>query len=276
MKHRNKKISVVDTVLLCLLMLAVVAPFYIMLVGAFKPNTSLIAVPADLLPFRDCTLKNLKTVFEKSQVFLWFKNSLLISLGVALLTALISVTAGYAFGKMRFRGKQILFMLVMATMIMPKQVLLIPNFLVANDLGLVDKMIGVILTSLSPAFGIFLCRQYVLSLPSELFDAAEIDGCDEFRKYIHVALPLTLPALGTVLIFAFFTTFNDYLWQLVMISDKNLKTLPIGVAMFAQTQLNNKAVQLALALCATVPLAVLFVACQKFFIKGATSGAVKG
>ncbi len=276
MKHRNKKISVVDTVLLCLLMLAVVAPFYIMLVGAFKPNTSLIAVPADLLPFRDFTLKNLKTVFEKSQVFLWFKNSLLISLGVALLTALISVTAGYAFGKMRFRGKQILFMLVMATMIMPKQVLLIPNFLVANDLGLVDKMIGVILTSLSPAFGIFLCRQYVLSLPSELFDAAEIDGCDEFRKYIHVALPLTLPALGTVLIFAFFTTFNDYLWQLVMISDKNLKTLPIGVAMFAQAQLNNKAVQLALALCATVPLAILFVACQKFFIKGATSGAVKG
>ena len=276
MKHRNKKISVVDTVLLCLLMLAVVAPFYIMLVGAFKPNTSLIAVPADLLPFRDFTLKNLKTVFEKSQVFLWFKNSLLISLGVALLTALISVTAGYAFGKMRFRGKQILFMLVMATMIMPKQVLLIPNFLVANDLGLVDKMIGVILTSLSPAFGIFLCRQYVLSLPSELFDAAEIDGCDEFRKYIHVALPLTLPALGTVLIFAFFTTFNDYLWQLVMISDKNLKTLLIGVAMFAQAQLNNKAVQLALALCATVPLAILFVACQKFFIKGATSGAVKG
>lgn len=276
MKHRNKKISVVDTVLLCLLMLAVVAPFYIMLVGAFKPNTSLIAVPADLLPFRDFTLENLKTVFEKSQVFLWFKNSLLISLGVALLTALISVTAGYAFGKMRFRGKQILFMLVMATMIMPKQVLLIPNFLVANDLGLVDKMIGVILTSLSPAFGIFLCRQYVLSLPSELFDAAEIDGCDEFRKYIHVALPLTLPALGTVLIFAFFTTFNDYLWQLVMISDKNLKTLPIGVAMFAQAQLNNKAVQLALALCATVPLAILFVACQKFFIKGATSGAVKG
>ena len=197
-------------------------------------------------------------------------------ISLLLLTALISVTAGYAFGKMRFRGKQILFMLVMATMIMPKQVLLIPNFLVANDLGLVDKMIGVILTSLSPAFGIFLCRQYVLSLPSELFDAAEIDGCDEFRKYIHVALPLTLPALGTVLIFAFFTTFNDYLWQLVMISDKNLKTLPIGVAMFAQAQLNNKAVQLALALCATVPLAILFVACQKFFIKGATSGAVKG
>lgn len=276
MRHKNRKISVVDTVLLCLLMLAVVAPFYIMLVGAFKPNTSLIAVPTDLLPFRDFTLKNLKTVFEKSQVFLWFRNSFLISLGVALLTSLISITAGYAFGKMRFRGKNFLFMLVMATMIMPKQVLLIPNFLVANDLGLVNKMIGVILTSLSPAFGIFLCRQYVLSLPSELFDAAEIDGCGELRKYIHVALPLTLPALGTVVIFSFFTTFNDYLWQLVMISDKNLKTLPIGVAMFAQAQLNNKAVQLALALCATVPLAILFVVCQKFFIKGATAGAVKG
>ena len=273
--HRNK-ISVPATALLIVLILLLILPFYVLLVGGFKPNTSLIATEMDLSPFKNLTLSNFKLVFEKSDVWLWMRNSLVISLSVAAVTSAVGVMAGYAFAKIKFRFKGIMFVAVMATLMLPKQMLLIPNYLVAYNLNLQDRMIGVILTSIAPAFGVFLSRQTISSLPKELFDAAEIDGCGEFRKFTRVALPLSLPAVGTIATFSFFNTFNDYLWQLIMISDKNLKTLPVGVAMFAQSQYSNRAAQLAIGLISTVPLVVVFLVLQKFFIKGATDGAVKG
>ena len=274
LKHR--KPSVIGTFGLCLLMLALVLPFYIMLVGTFKPNANLIRIPIDLKPFTDFTWKNIQVVFEKTDIGTWMLNSFMLSISVAVLTAFISITAGYAFSKIKFRGKSILFALVMATMMMPKQMLMIPNYLVAYNLHLQDTMIGLILTSIAPAFGVFLCRQSVSSLPSALFDAAEIDGCSEVAKFFKIVLPLSLPSVGTVAIFSFFTCFNDYIWQLIMISKKTLKTLPVGLAFFAEQMMNNRAAQLALSMLATVPLIVIFLACQKFFIKGVTAGAVKG
>ncbi len=276
MKSRRRDVNVTGTILLIILIMIIMFPFYIMLVGAFKPNPSLIAFPIDLNPFKNLTMKNITKVFEKSDLIRWLVNSFIVSIGVAVLTVIIALTAGYSFSRMDFPGKNILFALVMATLMMPKQVLLIPNFLVANSLGLVDTLIGVILTTIAPAFGIFLCRQFTGSLPRELFDAAEIDGCGELAKFVRIAVPLSLPSMGTVLIFSFFSTFNDYLWQLVMISDKKNMTLPIGVTLFSQLNASNKALQLAIALLATIPLAILFIALQKFFIKGATAGAVKG
>lgn len=275
-KRGRRRISIVSTAIMILIMLITVFPFYIMIVGTFKPAISLVTFPIDLNPFTNLSLKNLKTVMEKSDVLLWLKNSFIISISVAFLTCFVAVTAGYAFARIDFKGKNVFFMLVMATLMMPKQVLLIPNYLVANSLGLVDTMVGVILTSIAPAAGVFLCRQFISSMPRELFEAAEIDGCGEVKKFFTIALPLSFPAIGTTAIFAFFGTFNDYLWQLVMISKKSLKTLPIGVTLFAQTQQGNKAVQLAVAFVATIPLVVLFLTFQKFFIKGSTEGAVKG
>ena len=275
-KLERKRVSIPSTILLIAIMLLTMFPFYIMIVGAFKPAISLVTIPIDLSPFSNLTLKNLINVLQKSDVFLWLKNSFVISLAVCLITCFIAVTAGYAFARIDFKGKKIFFMLVMATLMMPKQILLIPNYLVANSLGLVDTMIGVILTSIAPAAGVFLCRQFIVSMPRELFEAAEIDGCGELKKFVRIALPLSMPAIGTTAIFAFFGTFNDYLWQLVMISKKSLKTLPIGVTLFAQTQPGNRAIQLAVASIATIPLVILFLLFQRFFIKGSTEGAVKG
>lgn len=273
---RSTKINVLSTVVLVIILLACMFPFYIMLVGSFKPSISLVTFPIDLNPFANMTLKNVKLVWEKSDILLWLTNTLIIGIAVAALTCFVSVLGGYAFARIDFRGKKIFFMFVMATMMMPKQILLIPNYLVAHNLGLVDRMSGVILTSIAPAFGVFLCRQLISSLPGELFEAAEIDGCGEARKLFRIALPLSTPAIGTIGIFSFFNCFNDYLWQLVMISDKKLKTLSIGISMYAQTMPGNKAAQLAVAFMATVPAVVLFLLCQKFFVKGATEGSVKG
>lgn len=276
MKSHRKKYSIPSTIGMVIVVCIVMAPLYIMVVGAFKPNLSLIQAPVDLVPFKDFTLNNVKKVLAESEVFLWLKNSFIFSLAVACATIFISICAGYSFAKINFRGKTVFFSMVIATMMMPKQILMIPNYLVANKLHLQDTMAGVILTSIAPAFGIFLSRQAISSLPSELFDAAEIDGCGEVGKFFRVVVPLSMPTVGTIGILSFFSTFNDYIWQTIMISNKNLRTLPIGMSYFAQLQNNNKAAQLAMALIATVPLAVLFVLCQKFFIKGATAGAVKG
>lgn len=276
MKLSRKRISIPSTILVCLLMLVMLIPFYVMVVGAFKPNLSLISSPIDLDPTGELTIANFLYVFSKTEIFVWLRNSFTISILVALFTSFIGITAGYAFAKIKFRGKGVFFLLVMATLMLPKQILLIPNYLVAYSFNLQNTLIGVVLTSIAPAFGIFLSRQFISKLPSELFDAASIDGCGELRKFTRIVLPLSLPAVGTISIFSFFATFNDYLWQLIMISDTKLKTLPIGIAMFAQSASTQKGYQLAAACIAAAPLIILFIFLQKFFIKGATSGAIKG
>lgn len=270
----RRQISIVGTIVLILLLIVIILPFYIMFVGAFKPNVSLLQIPIDLVPFKDFTFENIIKVFKKTSFLRWMGNSLVISISVAAATAFIGVTAGYAFAKIKFRGKNLFFALVMATMMMPKAMLLIPNYLVAYTLNLQNTIIGVILTTIAPAFGVFLSRQFISSLPGDLFDAAEIDGCSELGKFFRIALPLSLPSVGTISIFSFFACFNDYIWQLIMLSGDKLQTLPIGIAFFAGRA--GKGEQMALAMLATLPLIILFICCQKFFIKGVTAGAVKG
>ena len=276
MKLRKNRISTINLILLIIVLFIVASPFYVMLVGAFKMPIELTKIPVNLAPFTKFTMKNMQKVLEKSDVFLWLKNSFIISLSVSFSTVIIGISAGYAFAKIPFRGKGLFFALVMATMMMPKQVLMIPNYLVAKTLHLDNTMVGIILTSIAPAFGVFLSRQQISSLPKELFDAAEIDGCGELGKFFRVVLPLSLPTAGTIGILSFFTTFNDFVWQSIMISGKELRTLPVGLSYFIELNEGNKGVQLAMALVATIPLAVLFIIFQKFFIKGSTAGAVKG
>ena len=272
----QQMMSIPGAVLVYLFGFISLIPLIVMLIGAFKVNIDLIKYPMSLNPFENPTLKNLTSVMKDTDMLLWFKNSFILSGATALATIFIGLTAGYALAKIKFRGKGLLFALVMATMMMPKQILLVPNYLVAKQMGLVNTMIGLILTSLSPAFGVFLSRQFISNLPTELFDSAEVDGCGELRKFFTIVVPLSLPAAGTIGIFSFFSTFNDYVWQLIMISDTKLQTLPLGVALYSSLKGGNMALQLAAALISTIPLIILFFCCQKLFIKGATAGAVKG
>lgn len=273
---KKNKANITTSIVLFLLTFIVSIPFFIMIIGSIKPSISLIKIPIDLNPFSNITLSNIKNVIDKSDIVIWIRNSLIVSISVAVITSVMSLMAGYAFARIKMRGAKILFVLVIATMLMPKQLLLIPNYLVAYKLNLQNTLIGLILTSISPAFGIFLSRQMISTIPKDIFDAADIDGCSEIRKFIKIVLPISLPTIGTISIFSFFEVFNDYLWQLIMISNKKLMTLPVGIAMYAQKLQGNRGIQLALALLGTIPLVVIFVMCQKFFIKQSTSGAIKG
>jgi len=273
----KRKISWVNTIILCVLMIGVAAPLYVMVVGAFKNNAALMSLPPDLNPFSgNWWWRSMETILLKSDVLLWMRNSFIIAISVAVLTTAIGMTAGYSFARLKFYGKKFLFALVIATMIMPKAVLMVPNFLVAKNLGLVDNMLGVILTTLGPAFAVFLSRQCIQTLPSELFEAAEIDGTNEFGKFIRVAFPLTMPSMGAATIFSFFGAFNDYTWQLIMISNPDLMTTSVGVATLQSKYGSVVGVSLAGSLLVSIPLLLIFLAFQKVFIKGATVGAVKG
>lgn len=273
----KRKISWVNTTILCLLMILVASPLYVMIVGSFKPNRSLIMLPIDMNPFNgQWDLKSMEILLSKSAVMTWITNSFIIAVSVACLTTFIGMTGGYAFSRIKFHGKKLLFTMVIATMLMPKSVLMIPNFLVARQLGLVDTMIGVILTTVGPAFSVFLARQCIMTLPGELFEAAEIDGCSEPGKFFRVALPLTMPSMGAATIFSFFGAFNDYTWQLIMISNEKLMTTPIGISSLSSKYASTRGVPLAGALVVSIPLLVIFLLFQKVFVKGATVGAVKG
>ncbi len=272
---RIHKISISMIVLLLLTILSLY-PFYIMLVGSFKSQMALSLVPADLNPFRNLIFINWEYVIFKSNIWNWLLNSVFISSCVTALNVFIASTAGYAFAKKSFRGKTLFFSIIIATMILPRQMLLIPNYLVADKLLLTGKTIGLILTSLAPAFGIFLCRQFMKGIPTELIEAAEIDGCSEIRKFTQIIVPLALPAMGALAIFTFLACWNDYLWQLIMITDESKYTIPIGVATFAQVAVTNYGRQLTVAVIATIPILTMFLSFQKVFIKGITMGGVKG
>ena len=271
-----KKRNILSFGLLLLLIAVFLFPYYVMVVGAFKSQMALQLIPPDLNPFINLTGKNADYVWRKTEIFLWLTNSAIVSLGTAVITVLIGATAGYSFAKKKFRGKGLVFMLVIATMLLPRQMLLIPNYLVAMKLHLTNSRIGLILTTVSPAFGVFLCRQFMESIPTELLEAVEIDGCGEIKRFVKIVLPMALPALGALGIFSFFSAWNDYLWQLIMIADKELRTTPIGIALFSQGQITNTGYQLMAAMIATLPMLLIFLACQKFFIKGITIGGVKG
>ena len=274
---KTKKIGKwVSFTLLILLILVFLFPYYVMITGAFKSQMALQLIPPDLNPFRNLTGKNAAYVWQKTEILLWLANSTAVSLGTAIITVFIGATAGYAFAKKRFRGQELIFALVIATMLLPRQMLLIPNYLVAMKLHLTNSRIGLILTTVSPAFGVFLCRQFMGRIPTELLEAAEIDGCGEIRRFIGIVLPMALPALGALGIFSFFSAWNDYLWQLIMIADKGLRTTPIGIALFSQGQITNTGFQLMSAMIATLPMLIIFLSCQKFFVKGITIGGVKG
>jgi len=271
-----RKKTIFSNIWVALIILVFSFPFYIMLMGAFKKNTALTRIPPDISPFSDLVITNFEYVIQKSDIFTWLINSFTIAGGVALITVFIAATAGYALAKIRFKLSSVVFSVVIATMILPKQLLLIPNYLVALNLGLTNSLIGVILTSVAAPFGIFLCRQFMRTIPTELIESAEVDGCSEMGKFLRIMLPLSLPALGALGIFAFFASFNDFLWQLVMISSKDLHTIPIGIAMFAQQASRNVGYQMMAVTLATVPLMILFILFQRFFIRGVTMGSIKG
>ena len=220
--------------------------------------------------------QNYLLLFQKFGILKYIKNTLIISVFSILLTLVCSVLASYAFAKLRFRGKTPAYLLIIATMFFPAQVTMIPLFVVMNRLGLIDSYASVILPSMFKPFAVFLLVQQMKTIPNDYIDAARIDGAGLFQTYRKVALPLCIPTLATLAVTTFMESWNDYLWPLLMLTDRAKMTLPIALSTLNGQYSTEYNVLMAGSLISLIPLIIIYIAAQKQFKAGLMAGGIKG
>ena len=259
-----------------LLALAAVSlmPLLWMLSVSFMPAGEASRFPPPLLPSA-ATLDNYREMFGRTGMGRNFVNSVLVSVAITLGSLLCNTLAGYAFAKLRFAGRERVFQALLAALVIPAQVAMLPLFLLMKQLHLVDSYAGVVAPALASVFGIFLVRQYARSIPDELIEAARMDGANQFRTFLTVGLPAARPAMAILGLFTFMTAWTDYLWPLIVLSPQN-PTLQTALSQLQSGYYIDYSIVLAGAILATVPLLVLFVIAGRQLIAGIMAGAVKG
>jgi len=263
-------------VLFTALALVTVFPFaWILLTSLKGPADVLFAVPPPVIP-HDWTLQNYANVLATLPIVSFFRNSIVVALAVTALNVLVSSLAAYPLAKMHFRGRDTIFYLLLATLIVPVQLTYVPSFVLAVDVfGYYDSLQALVFPSLASAFNIFLMRQAFRAVPDDLIDAARVDGAREIRIWWQILMPIVRPSLAAVAIFTFVTSWNDFLWPSLMLPTMDNKTLPVGLAAL-QSQFSSDFRSIAAGVTMTVvPILIFFVAVQRYFVRG-LAGAVKG
>lgn len=244
-----------------------VIPFVWMVVTSFKPLDEINTYPPSFF-IRKPTFAAYLELFRIIPMGRYFVNSLIVTSAITLANIFFCSLAGYAFAKHRFFGRDKLFMLLVGSMMIPWQVNLIPSFVIIKKFGWLNSFSGLIIPAMSGAFGIFLMRQFIMNIPDDLIDAAKIDGCSEFTIYRKVILPLIQPALASLAIFTFMGQWNNFVWPLVVIYSSKMRTIPLALSTLNGQFGTNFAMVMAGAVIATLPVLIVFVAFQKYFIKG--------
>lgn len=259
---------------LVLLAVVTLTPLVWMVSASLMPTGEANQEPPRFFP-SEVTWIHYQDLFTRLDLGRHFTNSLLVASGITLLSLLLNSMAGYSFAKLRFPGRDRLFAFLLGAMIIPAQVSMLPLFLLMKSLGLVNSWWGVILPSMATILGIFLVRQYALSVPSELLDAARIDGASEFRIYWTIVLPLLRPVLVTLAVFTFLSAWNDFMWPLIILSDDSRYTLPVALANLSGEHIMDTELMMAGAVLTVLPVIVMFLVLQRQYIAGITMGGVK-
>ena len=260
------------------LSLIILIPFVSMVLTSFKPSNMVIRNGFNLR-FENLTLENYKYLFTKSvdnKYFIWFGNSLFLTFVQTVVTLFVSAWVGYGFALYDFKGKNALFVCVLIVMMIPFEILMLPLYREIIAMKLINSYIGIILPYMANPIAIFFFRQYLLSIPKEIVDAGRIDGCSEYGIFLRLILPLMKPAFAAMAIFVGMTSWNNYLWPLLVLNDSSKFTLPIGLTSLMGPYGNNYMLLISGAVMSVVPLMVLFFSAQRFFIEGMSTGSVKG
>nr|WP_059054153.1 carbohydrate ABC transporter permease [Paenibacillus senegalimassiliensis] len=265
-------------VLLAILMLF---PLYALFLASLKPATELFRYGLNVrLDVPLMSLDNYKTIFmgegAAANYFGWYKNSLIITLLFTLLSLLLSSMVGYGLGMYRFKGRALIFTLVLVVMMIPVEIILLPLYKLTITLKLINTVWGVILPFVVAPLPIFFFRQFVLGLPKDFMDAGRMDGCSEYGIYFRIMVPLMAPAFGAITILQAMNSWNNFLWPLIVLRTTEQFTLPIGLASFVTPLGNNYEALISGAVMAILPILVLFLFFQRYFIEGLTVGGVKG
>ena len=263
---------VVAWTLLLLGGLVMVMPFAYMLSGSFKLNSEIYEL--SLLP-REPTLDNYRRLFEKSEFVRWFGNSLLIGTLTTASVLFFDSLVGYTLAKFRFRGRYVVFVAILTTLMIPTEMLVLPWYAMARNFHWLDTYWGIAFPGLMTGFGTFLMKQFFEDVPDELLDAARLDGLNEFQVWWQVAMPLVVPALSALAIFTFLGNWTAFLWPLIAITDRNLYTLPVGLATFSGEYQTEWEMVMTGAAVATIPTILVFLLLQRYIIRGISMAGLK-
>ncbi len=261
--------------LLAGLALLSLAPLLWMLSVSFMQPGEASHFPPTLLP-AEPTLHNYHELFARVGMGRYLFNSFLIALLTTLIALLLNTMAGYAFAKLRFAGRERVFQVLLAVLVIPAQVTMMPLFLMLKQLGLVNSYAGAIVPGMAGVFGIFLIRQYARSIPDELLEAARIDGAGELRIFFQIVLPVLKPILVTLAIFVFLASWNDFMWPLIVLSDSQLHTLPVALATLSREHVQDNELMMAGSVVTVLPVLFLLLVLQRYYLQGLLLGSVKG
>jgi len=278
MSSTRRRLGPVGIVVYALLTLAGVLslfPLYWLFVTSLSPQQFIIKVPPDFIP-SDFTLQNYQRLFGTTPVLRWLVNTVLMAGSITLFHLLFDSMAGYAFAKRRFPGRDVLFWLVLSTLTVPAQVTLIPVFFLLKNLNLLDTYPGVILPGFADVFGVFLMKQYIQTLPSELEGAGRVDGASEWQIYRHIILPLCTPALAVLAIFTFQRYWNSFILPLVVLRDSFKYPVQVGLATLQGEFNTDYGMLMTGAAIAAIPMMLVFFVFQRYFVEGIRIGGVKG
>lgn len=262
----------------CLVLIAIsmLYPFFAMINLSLVPNGEIFNQGGKLF-YSPLTLENYSSVFEKIPMWKYFVNSLFVAVVTTIGQVLFSALAGYAFARLTFKFRDALFLIILITMLVPPQVNIIPLFFLMRQLEWINTYQALILPGLFGGFGIFMMRQYFLGLPKDLEESAKIDGCNIFTTFFKIALPLSIPAIATLSIFTFVTTWNSFMWPLIVTNTESMRTLPVGLAIFKGSfrELTLWGDLLACSVVCTIPVVGVFLLGKKYFINDILQGGVK-
>lgn len=253
--------------------LGMIFPFVWMIVSSLKDASEIYSLT--LLP-PNPTLDNYRTVLDDTLFIRWFANSLLVALVTTASVAFFDSLVGYVLAKFRFPGRQIIFLVILSTLMVPTEMLVIPWYVMSIDFGWTNTYWGIMFPGVISAFGIFLMRQFFMGVPNDLIDAARIDGFSEFRIFWKIALPLVKPALAALCIFTFLGNWNAYIWPLIVVRSEEMRTLPVGIAFFSSEAGSAFHLIMTAAAMATIPVIIVFLIFQRQIIKGIALTGVKG
>jgi alpha-1,4-digalacturonate transport system permease protein len=266
--------AVLRTTFLLAMTFAILAPVLWFVLSSFKDATDLGARPPKILPSR-WAFENYTEAFQMYNYMRYFMNSVIVTTVATVLTLLINSMAAYAFAKYNFRGRDGLFVMTLAMIMIPLQVILIPIYLVVSSLGLVNTYWGMIIPAAATPTGVFIIRQYMLTIPDELIEAARIDGAGEFRIFARIVLPLCRPALAVVAIFSILWRWNDFLWPLLIAQKEELYTLPVALALLNGQLVVPYNIVLAMSVMSIIPVLFMFVFMQRQIVQGIAQTGIK-
>jgi multiple sugar transport system permease protein len=248
-------------------------PFLWMIATSLKPQRESIDFPPTILP-QEPTLEWYQTLFTELDFGRYFLNTIIV-VAIGFIGLLLMAMAGYAFAKFDFRGRRWMFFLVLATMMIPVQVTMIPTYLILNGMKLTNTLVGIALPTLVSGFSIFLFRQFMTTIPTEMLEAARLDGAGEFRTFWQIVLPMSRPILAVQVVLTFISGWNSFLWPLIIASDQKLYTLSVGLALLNQQLAVNPSLQMAAASVMVIPILIVFIVFQRYVIQGFALSGLK-